>query len=208
MELFVDNNLVEFPTDGTVEEALQYVQEKICKGDQMVISVQCDGKDVPVATMGEVFAKPVTNYDRLDITTGTRAQLVIDAMEQALECLYNTEDACRESADLLTQGKSTEGASTFAECLRVWQQIHEAVSKSLALLNIDVDSMTINEKPLVEVIGKPKDVLFQVRDALQAQDHVMLADLLKYEFPEVTENWQQLINKLHQTASEQQATLG
>jgi hypothetical protein len=50
------------------------------------------------------------------------------------------------------------------------------------------------------MIGKPKNVLLQIKSALQARDHVLLADILQYEFSEVTKSWHDLIAGLRREA--------
>lgn len=98
------------------------------------------------------------------------------------------------------EGKTVEAAETLGECLRVWQQIHEAVGKSIEMLQLDPEQATVNEQPLFELISKPKEILLQVKEALQDRDHVLLADLLQYEFPEVTSRWHAVVAKLQQEA--------
>lgn len=51
-------------------------------------------------------------------------------------------------------------------------------------------------------LSRPKDVLLQIKNALLAQDHVLLADILQYEFTDVTEMWHSLIARLNQEAAD------
>ena len=51
-----------------------------------------------------------------------------------------------------------------------------------------------------DVIGKPKEVLLHIRNALLAEDHVLLADVLRYEFDDVTNSWYALIARIRQEA--------
>ena len=74
---------------------------------------------------------------------------------------------------------------------------------------IDVDlpdtttqQLRIRDEPLVNIIGMPKDTLLQVKGALEAEDHVLLADILQYEFTDVTERWHALISMLRHEAEE------
>ncbi len=204
MELFVDDHPVDaaFVGEGTVEDALRHVQTELCGEGRMVIGVRCDGRDVFADAMVETLRQKADSFQRVEVFTGTKWRLVSDAMGQASACLSETEGACRQAAELLTQGRTAEGTQTLAQCLRVWQQIHDALAKSLAMLEVDPDEITINDIPLHEFFEKPRDVLLEVRKALEARDNVMLADVLQYEFPQVTENWHALINHLKARADE------
>lgn len=206
VEVYVDDHLVdEAPmAAGTVADAIHHVQTQLCSPDQLVVGLRCNGGDVSSDQMAETLPKPVSEFARLDVLTGTRFSLVADAMAQAAACLSDTEAAVQRVAELLSEGNAVEGIDTLGECLRVWQQIHDAVGKSIEMLQIDPDQVEVGEATLMEVIGRPKGVLVQVRDALQSRDHVLLADILKYEFMAVTSEWHSVITRLRREADEQQ----
>jgi hypothetical protein len=172
-------------TAVTVEEALRRLQTRLSARDQLVIGLRCDGRDIPSGDMA-----------------GTRPALVIDAMTQASTCLTQTEEACTRIVQLLQQGRIGEGAESLGSCLRLWQQIHEAVIKSLQMLNLDPERISIRDESMVQLLSRPKDVLVQIRDALAAKDYVLLADLLQYEFTEVTEAWHAAVARIRSDAEE------
>ena len=95
---------------------------------------------------------------------------------------------------------TVKAVESLGQCLRIWQQVHEAVAKSIEMLRLDTDHTIVGDEPLTNLIMKPKDVLLQVRDALKVQDYVLLADLLQYEFGSVTELWHTLIGTLREQA--------
>jgi len=199
VKLFIDDLAVEdgFVVDTTtIEEALRHVQINLCDEDHLVVGIQCDGREVPADRMTDTLRQPAHSFERLDIHTDTKTSLVCDAMSQASACLTETEQACKQAADLLTEGRTVEAAGTLGECLHVWQQIHDAVAKSVTMLAVDPEAFTVKDEPLIEAIGRPRDVLMQVRDALVARDYVMLADLLHYEFGNVTSCWRSIVDAL------------
>jgi hypothetical protein len=204
MDVFIDDRPVDgaFAENGTVEDALRHIQEEVCQPDQLVVGVRCDGKDVASDVLSETLAQPATTYERLEVFTGSKDGLVSDALRQASQCLTQTEEACQSAAELLIQGQTAEAAAALSECLRVWQQIHEAAARSVDLLQLDPEKVTVNDEPMLDLIGRPKDVLIEIRAALQAQDHVLLADILQYEFPKVIDLWHALIGRLQREAED------
>ena len=96
----------------------------------------------------------------------------------------------------------------LGQCMAVWQQIHDAVSKSIQMLQVDPEQMGINAERLIDVIAKPKEVLLQVKEALESQDHVLLADTLKYEFGDVAQQWHAVIGRIRQEAEDLAAPAG
>ena len=124
-------------------------------------------------------------------------------MNEASESLRQTESACQEIAVQINEGRVQEGISALAECVAAWQQIQDAVGKSLEMLQIDPRKISIRDEPLEDVIRKPADVLVQIKQALQAPDHVLLADILQYEFSQVVQQWQMIVARLRQEAEDQ-----
>ena len=140
MKIFVDNELIEQENvDGveTVEDALQQIQAEFGPLGRMVVSVRCDGKEVPANEMAKTLGQPVDTFERVDVVTGTKEGLVIEAMTQATACIGDTEETCRKVAELLKQGDTVEATQTLGKCLLIWQQIHEAVGKSIEMLGLD-----------------------------------------------------------------------
>ncbi len=210
MEVFVDDAPVDTVLDSaaTIEDALHHIQSQSCAPDSLVVGLRCDGQDVPVNAMADTLRKPASSFELLEVFTGTKATLVTDAMTQASACLTQTQEACQRVAELLTEGKTVEAAEALGECLRVWQQIHDAVGKSIQMLQLDVLQATVNDETLLAAISKPKETLLQVKEALQVRDHVLLADILQYEFPAVTEQWHAIIAKLREEAQDLETSRG
>ena len=202
MEIIVDDNKLDanFAGDGTVEDALWHVQSNLCPPGRMVIGLRCDGEDVPANAMQDTLSKHVSQFERLEVFTDTKSTLVAEAMVQAAASLEATEERCRRVAELLTEGKTTEAIEGLSKCVGTWQQINEAVSKSVQMLELDVENTRINDRPMIEFIKGPAAALLQIKDALQAQDHVLLADVLQYEFAEATDQWQEVLSRLQAEA--------
>jgi len=189
--------------DATLETTLRRVQTARCPPSRMVVGIRCDDRDIVGDDMTARLGEPTSNIGTLEVFTSTRQELVIGALAQAASALQNTESASRHVAELLSAGKTTEGIKTLGECLSVWQQIHEAITKSIAMLELDIASMTIRDQPILEVLAKPRDVLTQLKQALTAQDNVLLADVLRYEFGEVIDQWYSIIATIRQHAEDQ-----
>lgn len=203
MEVFLDDKLVDdaFVNNvTTVEEALRHVQANLCALNQMVVGLRCNGQEVPADKMAKMLQEPAKSFARLEVVTGTKDELVTDAMSEASTCLAETERACRRVAELLEERNTVEAAQTLAECLRVWQQVHEAVGKSIEMLQVDPQHIMVGDESLIQLLEKPKEVLLQIRSALQVKDYVLLADILQYEFSAVTDCWRAIIGQLRREA--------
>lgn len=204
MKVYVDDK----PIDGesieghTLGDALRHVQSNLPAPHKIVAGVLCDGEVIPADDVIAALEKPLTEFERVDVITSTKEDLVIDVMANASASLDESETASQRVAQLLTEGKSAAAREALAECLRTWQQIHDAVAKSLSILRLDPESVMIRDEPLIDAIGKPREVLLQVKDALVAGDEVLLADLLQYEFADVVQTWHAIIARLRRDAED------
>ncbi len=208
MELYIDETKVDIdlPASEPLENVLRHSQTKLYESGRLVVGLRCDGNEVPADEMADTLRRQVSSFERLDVVTSTKYDLVAEAMDQAAVSLTQTEEACQRVADGLTEGKTSESMRALGDCLSVWQQIHEAIGKSIAMLEIDPQTALVGGEPLVDVVNKPMVVLLRVKEALQSQDHVLLADTLKYEFSEVAQQWQDVIaNILGQAQSSLQS---
>lgn len=202
MKILVDDQPVSAQTDlRTVEDAVRAVQAG-CAPDRVVVQLRCDGREVQGEEMATALGRKTSAVECLELFTTTRQSLVSDAMTQASAALQQTEQECRRVAEMLTQGRTREAMENFGECLRVWQQIHTAATRSMEMLALDPETTMIRDVPLGELITRPREVLLQVRDAVSAQDYVLLADVLQYELSEVTDQWYALVARIREEAEQ------
>jgi hypothetical protein len=207
LDLFLDDKKVEDNgvVGGTLEQTLREVQINLCPPRRILVGFRCDGEEIVSAAIAAAMQRPVASFEKLEVFTSTREDLVAETMGQASSSLEETESTTQRVAELLMEGKTVEGIERLGECLHVWQQVHDAVAKSLELLRLDPQKTKVRDQPLLAALEKPKDVLLQIKGALQAQDHVLLADILQYEFAEVTDMWHTMIGRIRQEADDRRA---
>ncbi len=207
MDLFVDDKKVDDDrlVGGTLAETLREVQAYYGAPPRIVIGFRCDGNGVSPAAMASTLSRPAGSFDLLQVFTSTREDLVADTMNQASALLEEAEAVTQKVAELLVEGKSDEGTARLGECLGNWQHIYDAVVRSLGLLRLDAEKVAIRDEPLLSALERPKDVLMQIKSALQSQDHVLLADILQFEFADVTDVWHTMIARIRQEADDLRA---
>jgi len=207
LDLFVDGIQVNDNgvVVGTLAETLRGVRTNYCPFPRILIGFRCDGVEVSVEAMSATLDRPAGSFELLEVFTSTREDLVVGAMNHASASLEDTEGVLQNVAELLTEGKAVEGIERLDECLRSWQQIHDAVVKSLEWLSLDPEEVMVRDESLQAALARPKDVLLQVKSAMHAQNHVLLADILQHEFAEVTDMWHTMIARIRQEADDLRA---
>lgn len=202
--VYVDDQLIDGRSlvNGTIEEAVRHAQSNHCAADRLVVSLKCDGQDVSPAQMELTLRRRAGDVQRLEIVTGSRRELVTDVLTQASISLEQTVASCQQAGELIVEGKIAEGIEELGQCTRAWQQIHHGIFQSINILGQEAWDLTVGDRTLNDLMEDPHNALLQVKKALLAQDHVLLADVLQYEFTDALEIWRALVNKLLQMAKD------
>lgn len=202
VEVFLDDNRVErarFET-GTVGDAVRAVQQSCCTEDRIVVELRCDGLAVAANDMTSALRKPVDEVGRLELYTGLPSELVYTAMTQAAEALEQTDTQRQTTADLIAAGRTADAIEQLRQCIERLQQVHEAVVHSFPMLHITPDTLQVHGRSAEALFAGPRDLLAQVKAALIAQDYVLLADILQYEFGDVLREWEAVVAELMDVA--------
>ncbi|MFQ6048377.1 MAG: hypothetical protein ACE5K7_03325, partial [Phycisphaerae bacterium] len=167
-------------------------------GRRVLVGIRCDGRDVSPAQIEEVLSQPAHRYERLEFQTGSPRRLAADALQHAAELFAETHNLAAQAVELLNQGQTTRAMELLGSCLSIWNQVSESVRKTVRLLGLDLDSMVVGQQPLPELFSALREQLGSIRDALEARDYVLLADILQYELPGLAQRWQQMISTIRQ----------
>ena len=202
MDVFVDDQKVDFSceTSETLEQALKRLGQQCCPAGHVVVGVRCDGVHLSDEALDKAMSSPAGDYGCIEVVTAKPAHLVTSALNVASDMLTEVDRDRERVAGLFSEGKTDEGIAALAKCLAVWQQVHEAIRKSIQMLEVDPAGVHVSGQPLDEALSLPMGRLERLRDALAQRDYVLLADVLQYEFEEVITQWQALIEAIKELA--------
>ncbi len=194
------------PTD-TLDDLLAEVRAKNLRSRRAILGLTCDGIDVIGNTLTDYLATPANRFERIDIQTGIPDTLIVHAMREARETLTRAERERGEVIELLGRGKSGDAVILLGRCLNHWYRINEAIAKSLGLIDTIPDAFEIDLRELVSSLEPIAAKLADVKSAVKSQDYVSLADILEYEFDEVTSCWRGVIERLLDHLAESDAPI-
>lgn len=204
MEVYLDETRVDhvFDPGESLERGLRAVHGRYGSGDRIIVGVKCDGVHLLNEGLHEALQKPVGAFRCIEIVTAAPCVLASEALGEARRSLGDVDARRVQIAAHFSAGRIREGMSGLGEMLSVWQQVHDVVAKSVQMISDDLASMRVEGESIEDVLDAPRRQLMQIRDALQTQDFVMLADLLEYEFGEAVQSWSRVIDALDQRAQE------
>jgi len=203
MELYVDDRRtdVQTPADARFRDVLEAVKVLTGTLGRMIVGITCDGIDVTGAGFAATLEQPAAHFARVDMHTADPAELVSQALSTAGELLDASEAALGQVVDQLALGKAGLALPRLAECCQAWLQVHEGICNAMIMRNLDLEALEVGGKRLGVVLAEPLEKLKQLKDAVQSGDHVLLSDILNYEFPSAMNTWRALIDAVGASAA-------
>lgn len=202
MQVFLDQRPLESesPSPATLAEWAALASLQARSHDRVIVGISCDGRPVEAERLDSLLDEQAEQFHRVEFNTCRTATLAGAALGQAAEVLGQLCNSQTTAAELLHKGQHERAIEILQTTFAGWNQVQQAVAKSSQLLNWSLDDMTLGDEPISATFQKLADVLGEVRQALENQDYVLLADLLQYEFGPLAARWQQLLNHLHRFA--------
>lgn len=197
MAIYLDDQPVQLEGAdlGTVLEA---ARRRVEPQGRVVVEVRLDGAEVVGDELDRQRAAPVAAAD-LRLYTAAPRELAAATLEQLGPRLADARAAQSEAAELFQQDRAGEAMRRVGDAIEAWRQTQQAALQSAMLLGIDLERRTFEGQPIQAFTQELLERIRALRDAISAGDTVTLADALAYEWPELTDRWERLIQELLET---------
>jgi hypothetical protein len=130
------------------------------------------------------------------LTTADCRQLVRQAYNDAATALRDADRLQQSAAELLQADQAPQAMQKLAEALDIWANVRAAVLMGAEMSGIDLFAETDDTRgdggnqAVVTALG---DRLRSLRQSLQNNDTVALADTLLYDLPDVIGAWRAML---------------
>ncbi len=198
MELYLDGRkcACDHEPGATLDDVLDSVRKNNVESNRAILGLVCDGIDVVGDEVLSMLGAHADDYKRIDVETGAPNELIAHALEGAAEMLRSAETKRADVVTMLQEGKTGDAIILLGECLGHWQQINEAIAKSVSLLSAVGMSIEEELEKLSNALEPVTEKLNDIKDSLKSQDYVALSDILEYELDHVTASWQAVIDTI------------
>jgi hypothetical protein len=173
---------------GSLRALLAAAREHLAPEGRMVVQVQLDGQ--PVVEEALDSDQP-TDFSAVEVQmySASPADLAVGALEQAREQIAGARELQEQAADLLQQDEPAQALDKVGQSIAGWIQAQQAVTQVAELLGLDLATIRVEGEPVTTRTQDLLTRLVELKELLEASDHVALADALAYEWPETTEKW-------------------
>jgi hypothetical protein len=181
-------------TGVTLHDLIEHVRSTHLP-DRLVVSVAVDGKVLDDAALTTELSAPVNPSAQVDLESADRAALVATTLHGLAQEFEHADSGLAATADRLSAGQAA-AISDVGEFVRLWHTAYRALAQCSELLRCDLTACRYNGGTVRDSLAEMVDKLTQVRDALEAGDVVLQADLVRYELPVLATTWQELLTEL------------
>jgi hypothetical protein len=169
---------------------------------RVIVEVLVDGAALTEEDLGSEELQS-RDADEVAMVSADLKELVDGTLTHASEALVEADHLQRHAAERLQSDDRVAAMASLNDALSIWLAVHEAVMKSAAALDIDVDRLPVHGQSMEKRIERLNEHLRAIQSALQGDDPVALSDTLLYELPEVVNQWREVLDVMRSTLEDQ-----
>lgn len=185
----------DYSTDGTLQALIDDVRSNRL-GQRIVVGVTLDGRPLLNDELTERLSQPLGDVDAVGLVSADIAELARDALVEAAEQLGAAAAGQDAIAEHFHAGEVAEAVKGFGEFLSAWQTCQQVILECSRLLGRDLTAEMCGGATVRDHLDGLAERLRQLRDAFEARDTVLLADMVQYELPDICESWGKTLREL------------
>lgn len=175
-------------TARTVGEAIDAVAVLAKNRGRLVVDVIVDGAQWNEQRLSSPECQTAV-ADVVRLISAEPAELVC-------ETLADADELQQEAARLLQSDQHTISMDKLNQAISIWLSVQQAIVKGSQLVGLNLDEIVVHDSPISASILRLNEQLKAVRSSLAGRDQIGLADTLLYEFPEVVQEWRDILDDL------------
>lgn len=184
-----------FATEATLQNVIDQVRDTHLK-DRLVISVAVDGRVLGDDELTANMECQMPDAAQVELQSSTPSELATAALRGLAAEFADADVRLADIAERLNSADVATAIRDVGVFVSLWQTCNRALSQCSALLNTDLLGAEYEGQPARARLTELVDKLTAVRNALEASDVVLLADLVRYELPPLAQTWQAILNRL------------
>jgi len=182
----------EFTPGCTLQMLLDELRTEL-PGSRLIVSVAVDGQLCDEDELEKALPRPLEPDAQIDLESADRCAVAVAALRSVARELGDIRPRLAQLTEELQAGQIVEAVRQVGQLVQVWQRCRDVLLQSGSLRGCDLTELIFSDRPLREHLLELAAKLRGIRDALDARDMVLLADLLHYEMPPLCQLWHDLL---------------
>ena len=183
-----------FSADCTLQTLIEHV--RAVHEDRLIVSVAVDGTLLGDDELGARLDQPVAADSQIDLESGDAQQIVSDALQGLAIRFGEAGSQLAGIAEQLSAGDASDAVREIGQYVGLWNTCHRVIGQCAGLIDEDLTQREYDGRPVQLWFDDVVEQLVNIREALEARDMVLLADVVRYELPPLCETWQALLSSL------------
>lgn len=182
----------QFPECSTLSEVISRIESEFSAKGEVICEIHVNGMPLNDADEHKFAQSPRSEINDLSVRTNRPESLIIQALESARTYIPQIEESCLKSAEAFRGhdlggaqrcfGDTLDGCTWLVETLTHIRGAASGIGKPIN----QIDRWFEAEKAINRVVR-------EVSDGYQANDFVLVADLLEYELTGALQIWHQAL---------------
>ena len=162
----------------------------------MVVGIVCDGDLVVPDDLEKVLPKKAVEFSSIDFQSAEPRDLARNSLEVCKIGINGVETNMAEIVEDLQKSQVTVAMGRMGPMFGRLNETYRGLNGVLQLMRIDPESVELSKGTAASLMNGMVDQLREIKETLENQDYVRLADLFEYELRPMLEDWRQLIANL------------
>lgn len=190
MTIYLDDEPFHF-VGGDLGTVLDAANRRVKTEGRVIVEVKVGERTLVGETLRAAREENVSGQE-VQLISADPSELALTTLRQVRQLLTEAKEGFGAAAQAFQTDDGAGGMSKLGKAMDIWHQLPTAILHSAGLLNINLDEMPA-ELSLNAASHELADRLRQLRESVQANDTVTLADALTYEWPKVAELWDRIL---------------
>ncbi len=183
-----------FAPDCTLQMLVEQVRAQ--HDNRLIVSIAVNGQRLADDDLDASLPQPLALDSQIDLESGDTRQVVGDALRELAQQFEDAGQRHGEIAERLVAGDAAGAVQDIGRYIGLWQTCQRVLVQCSGLLGRNLTRCEHDHRPVHVWLNEVVKRLAEIRDALEARDMVLLADLVRYELPGLCQTWQALLNDL------------
>jgi hypothetical protein len=186
----VNNKLIKNSEQNiSINDVMEYVLSEVLHEDEVITSVDINGKQLSYEEEQEVLTVPVDQYKDINFTTTSSYELAFDALNDCSSYIETIISKIEFLTELQNENKMNEANVVFGEVIEIMDlfvQLMSRIYKTIRKRHTEqLQATTTFQNLEIHLLSIMKALL----PAKEKNDIIMLNDLLEYELTDNLTQW-------------------
>lgn len=165
---------------ATLNDAVEWVRGELAARNRVLVRVCVDGETLTGENLRDQRGCD-TASKRIACQSESRYEISCRSLGKLAALVAYLHEQHTVVADRLCAGDVETGMQQFGGILDAWRQVHDAYRNLIKLLDLPLEQLRAGDIPALRLVHAFLEQLRELALAVKDQDHVLLADMLRYE---------------------------